>query len=61
MITLDDCQAFGDADVPDVARMAREQQIPIVVAIARAHARKMQAPLRDPQPQPYPAVSEQRS
>jgi hypothetical protein len=53
MITLEDCTAFCDASEPDVARIASEQKMTMVVAIACAHSqhvgrseRGLQAPRR---------------
>ena len=43
MITLNDCKAFCDADPATVARVARHQQLPEIVAIARAHSRHIKA------------------
>jgi hypothetical protein len=37
MIILNDCKAFCDADPATVARTARQQNLPEVLAIARAH------------------------
>ncbi|TAH51236.1 MAG: hypothetical protein EYC67_01920 [Betaproteobacteria bacterium] len=39
MITLEDCTAFCDAPEPEIARIAREQKLTTVVAIACAHSR----------------------
>lgn len=48
MITLDDCRAFCDADPATVARVARHEQLPEILAIARAHSRHVKArPLHD--------------
>jgi hypothetical protein len=43
MITLNDCKAFCDADPATVARVARHEQLPEIVAIARAHSRHIKA------------------
>lgn len=37
MITLDDCRKLCDADPAMVARIAREESLPEVLALARAH------------------------
>ena len=43
MITLNDCRAFCDADPATVARVARQEQLPEIVAIARAQSSLMKA------------------
>jgi hypothetical protein len=43
MITLNDCKAFCDADPATVARVARHEHLPEIVAIARAHSRHIKA------------------
>ena len=43
MITLNDCKAFCDADPETVARVARHEQLPEILAIARAHSRHVKA------------------
>ena len=43
MITLNDCKAFCDADPATVARVARHEQLPEILAIARAHSRHIKA------------------
>ena len=45
MITLNDCKAFCDADPATVARVARQEQLPEILAIARAHSRHIKARL----------------
>lgn len=51
MITLNDCKAFCDVDPATVARVARREQLPEILAIACAHSRLLKArPLRAPQP-----------
>lgn len=41
MITLNDCKAFCNADPATVARVARQEQLPEILAIACAHSRLM--------------------
>ena len=53
MITLEDCTAFCDASEPDVARVAREQRLTMVVAIACAHSRHAAHAERKPNASPY--------
>ena len=43
MITLNDCKAFCDADPATVARVARREQLPEILAIARAQSSLMKA------------------
>jgi hypothetical protein len=43
MITLNDCKAFCDADPATVARVARREQLPEIVAIARVQSSLMKA------------------
>jgi hypothetical protein len=43
MITLYDCRAFCDVDQAVVARLARQEQLPEVMAIACAQSRLMRA------------------
>jgi hypothetical protein len=43
MITLNDCKAFCDADPATVARVARQEQLPEILAIAFAQSRLMKA------------------
>lgn len=43
MITLDDCRAFCDADPATVARVARQEQLPEILAIAFTQSRLMKA------------------
>ena len=43
MITLNDCRAFCDVDPATVARVARLEQLPEIVAIARAQSSLMTA------------------
>lgn len=43
MITLNDCKAFCDADSATVARVARLEQLPEILAIACAQSRLMKA------------------
>ncbi len=43
MITLNDCKAFCAADPATVARVARHEQLPEILAIARAHSRHIKA------------------
>ena len=43
MITLNDCKAFCDADSATVARLARREQLPEIVTIARAQSSLMKA------------------
>ena len=43
MITINDCKAFCDADPATVARVARREHLPEILAIARAHASLMKA------------------
>ena len=43
MITLNDCKAFCDAAPATVARVARLEQLPEIVAIARAQSSLMTA------------------
>ncbi len=51
MITLNDCKAFCDADPATVARVARREQLPEILAIACAHSRLVKArSLHAPQP-----------
>ena len=51
MITLNDCKAFCDADPATVARVARNEQLPEILAIACAQSRLMKArPLHAPNP-----------
>ena len=51
MITLNDCKAFCDIDPATVARVARREQLPEILAIARVQSRLMQArPLRASNP-----------
>ena len=51
MITLNDCKAFCDADPATVARVARRDHLPEILAIACAHSRLVKArPLQATQP-----------
>jgi len=51
MITLNDCKAFCDVDPDTVARVARREQLPEILAIARAQSSLMKArPLHARQP-----------
>ena len=43
MITLNDCKAFCDADPATVARVARQEQLPEIQAIACTQSRLMKA------------------
>ena len=43
MITLNDCRAFCDADPATVARVARHEQLPEILAIACAQSRVTKA------------------
>jgi hypothetical protein len=43
MITLNDCKAFCDADSETVARVARLEQLPEILAITCAQSRLMKA------------------
>jgi len=43
MITLQDCVAFCDAKPATVARLARQQHLPELLAIACAHSRTASA------------------
>ena len=43
MITLNDCKAFCDADPETVARVARHEQLPEILAIACAQSRLVKA------------------
>ena len=43
MITLNDCKAFCDADPATVARVARREQLPEILAIACAQSRLIKA------------------
>ncbi len=43
MITLNDCKAFCDVDTATVARVARRERLPEILAIARAHSSLMKA------------------
>jgi hypothetical protein len=43
MITLNDCKAFCEADPATVARVARQEQLPEILAIAFAQSRLMKA------------------
>jgi hypothetical protein len=43
MITLNDCKAFCDADPATVARVARQEQLPEILAIACTQSRLMKA------------------
>jgi hypothetical protein len=43
MITLNDCKAFCDADPATVARVARQEQLPEILAIACAQSSLMKA------------------
>lgn len=43
MITLDDCRAFCDVDQATVARVARNEQLPEIMAIACAQSRLMKS------------------
>jgi hypothetical protein len=43
MITLNDCKAFCDADPATVARVARQEQLQEILAIACAQSRLMKA------------------
>lgn len=47
MITLNDCKAFCDTDAATVARVARREHLPEILAIALVQSRLMQArPMR---------------
>jgi len=51
VITLNDCKAFCDVDPATVARVARREQLPEILAIARAQSSLMKArplPARHP-------------
>jgi hypothetical protein len=48
MITLNDCKAFCDADPATVARVARQEQLPEIMAIACAQSRLIKAGLLHP-------------
>ncbi len=51
MITLNDCKAFCDVDPDTVARVARREHLPEILAIARAQSSLMKArPLHARQP-----------
>jgi hypothetical protein len=56
MITLNDCKAFCDADPATVARVARHEQLPEIVAIARAHGRHIKARRLQGGPHPVAVV-----
>lgn len=43
MITLNDCKAFCEADPATVARVAHQEQLPEILAIACAQTRLMKA------------------
>lgn len=43
MITLNDCKAFCDVDPATVARVARHEQLPEILAIACAQSRVMKS------------------
>ena len=43
MITLNDCKAFCDADPATVARVARQEHLPDILAIACTQSRLMKA------------------
>ena len=43
MITLDDCTAFCDADAKMVEEIACHQHLPMIAALACAHARVLSA------------------
>ncbi|BAO29359.1 hypothetical protein [Sulfuritalea hydrogenivorans] len=44
MITLNDCRAFCDVDPATVARVARHEQLPEILAIACVQSRVTKAP-----------------
>lgn len=63
MITLNDCRAFCDVDPAIVARVARHEQLPEILAIARVQSRVMKArrlSARNPIVAPPPAMAAQR-
>lgn len=58
MITLNDCRAFCDADPATVARVARNEHLPEILAIACAHSRLLKArPLHARHPIPVAAAN----
>ena len=58
MITLDDRKAFCDADPATVARVARREQPPEILAIACAQSKLMKArPLHARNPIPFASVA----
>jgi hypothetical protein len=58
MITLSDCKAFCDADPATVARVARRDHLPEILAIACAHSRLVKArPLQATRPIPLAAAN----
>lgn len=58
MITLNDCKAFCDADPATVARVARRDHLPEILAIACAHSRLVKArPLHATHPIPVAAAN----
>lgn len=63
MITLKDCRAFCDVDPATVARVARHEQLPEILAIACAQSRVMKSrhlPARHPIVAPPAAMAAQR-
>lgn len=58
MITLNDCKAFCDVDPATVARVARREQLPEILAIARAQSSLMKArPLQARHPITFATVA----
>jgi hypothetical protein len=58
MITLNDCRAFCDVDPATVGHVARQEQLPEILAIACAQNRLMKArPLHAPNPITLPRAA----